>query len=58
MVQIAYPISKEDFDKASKEGAESIISAAEQMGYGVYRAKVYELNGKYWLTYDRGSSCD
>ena len=58
MVSEAYRISKEDYEKALREGADSIIGEAIHMGYGVYGAKVAEIEGEYWLSYRRGDSCD
>ena len=58
MQRMTYTISKEEYDKALKDGATSIIGIAEKMGYGVYGAKVYESNGQFYLSYDRGDSCD
>ena len=58
MVSEFYEISKEDYDKAMENGAESIISDAIKWGYGVSRAKVTEIEGKYYLSYNRGNSCD
>ncbi len=56
--RLSYRISKEEYDKALKEGAYSIIDDAIKMGYGVYGAEVTEVNGEYYLSYDRGGSCD
>ena len=39
--------------KKSDLFSESVI-----MGYGVYLGKPYEKNGKYYLPYSMGSSCD
>ena len=58
MVRVAYEISKEEFDKAKAEGAESLIGDSIKMGYGVYSAEVTEADGHYYLTYERGESCD
>ena len=58
MVDVCYEISKEEYDKALEHGADSIISDAIHMGYGVYGANVKENDGKYYLTYSRGDSCD
>jgi hypothetical protein len=58
MTTVTYEIPKEDYDKAQKEGAYSLIGDAIKMGYGVYGARVYGADGKYYLTYERGSSCD
>ena len=33
-------------------------SMAEIMGYGVYWGRPYEDNGKYYLPYSMGSSCE
>lgn len=57
-VTVNYEISKEDYDKALENGVYSIISDSIKMGYGVYGARVYGADGKYYLTYERGSSCD
>ena len=51
-------ISKEDYEKALKEGASSLVSDSIKMGYGLYGSSVSEVDGKYYLTYERGSSCD
>lgn len=58
MVSVAYRISKEEYEKALKEGADSIIEDHIHMGYGVYGAKVANIEGDYWLSYNRGDSCD
>lgn len=58
MIDVAYVISKEDYEKALKEGADSLISDAIKWGYGVYLAKVVEIDGQYWLRYSRGETCD
>ena len=60
MIDVEREISKEDFEKAkeSKEGAYCLISDDVKMGYGAYCAKVFEKDGKYWLTYSKGDSCD
>lgn len=57
-VVVTYEISKEDYDKAIKEGPDSIIGESIHMGYGVYSSSVTEADGKYYLTYERGSFCD
>ena len=58
MVDVNYEISKEDYEKAKKEGPYSLIGDDIKMGYGAYGAQVHEIDGKYYLTYSRGSSCD
>lgn len=58
MKQVTYEITKEEYNKALSEGPTSIISDSIVMGYGVYGAAVTEANGKYYLSYERGDSCD
>lgn len=59
MIDVTYEISKEDYEKALRDGAGSLIkNPALWMGYGVYDPRVYESDGKYYLTYSRGTSCD
>lgn len=59
MTDVTYEIDKEKYDKAIEEGAYSIINPDIIMGYGVYCAEVTATeDGKYYLHYERGSSCD
>lgn len=58
MTDVNREITKEEYDKAKEKGAYSIISEAIVMGYGAYGAMVYEKDGKYFLSYSCGSSCD
>lgn len=58
MVDVSYQISKEDYEKAKKEGVKSLLSEAVICGYGFYGGKVTEVEGKYYLSYTRGDSCD
>ena len=58
-------ISKEIYDKAAAnngivpESAYSdIFSVSELIGYGVYLVRPFEKDGKYYLIYLRGNSCD
>ncbi|MBR2247977.1 MAG: hypothetical protein IJ880_13305 [Bacilli bacterium] len=61
MVEINMEITKEQYeeykDKPSKLGSQ-LISMEEFMGYGVYTQRLVEDGGKYFLRYDRGTSCD
>ena len=61
MVEINMEITKEQYDeykdKPSKLGSQ-LISMEEFMGYGVYGICIIEDGGKYFLRYDRGTSCD
>ena len=58
MKHFSFQISKEDYEKALKEGPYSIINDGIKMGYGIYGAEVTEVDGQYYLAYDRGDSCD
>ena len=58
MIEITEEITKEAYDKAKEKGVYSLFSVAMLMGYGVYGASVTEEDGKYYLTYSKGSSCD
>lgn len=58
MVNVKVEITKEQFEKAQKDGANSLISDYIKMGYGVYGSRVREEDGMYFLEYERGDSCD
>lgn len=58
MVKVCFEISKDDFEKAKEHGAYSLIGESIIMGYGAYCAEVKEIDGKYYLSYERGDSCD
>lgn len=58
MTTITHIISKEKYEEAIENGADSIIGDAIHQGYGVYSAKVYMTDDNYYLTYERGDSCD
>jgi hypothetical protein len=58
MVAVNEEITKEEYEKAKEKGAYSLFGDALLIGYGVYGAEVYEKDGKYYLSYSRGSSCD
>ena len=58
MVQVSYEISKEDYEKAKEKNAYVLISDNVKMGYGCCEAEVTEIDGHYYLSYFRGTSCD
>ena len=59
MVSVTNQISKEEYEQAKEKGAMSLITNPALInGYGVYGASVKEVDGKYYLTYSRGNSCD
>ena len=59
MVPVTYQITKEDYEKAQENGARSLITDPALInGYGVYGPRVWEKDGKYYLSFERGSHCD
>jgi len=61
-------ISKEIYDNCkvfasgvralSDEDTKKVFSQSELLGYGIYNAYVHEKDGKYFIKYDQGDSCD
>lgn len=58
MQRVDKEITKEEYEQALKEGADSLIPNWLFMSYGVYGSEVYEKDGKYYLYYSEGESCD
>jgi len=59
MVPIKREITKEQAEKVIHENDWSnIFSQSEVCGYGVYGERVREEDGKYYVEYYRGDSCD
>lgn len=65
MVDVTREISKEFYDqcvskskKDSREAVEKYLGMAITAGYGLYGYNFYEKDGKYYLKFTRGSSCD
>lgn len=60
-----FEVSKEVYERSKERGGymadedlKKNFSAMDLYGYGVYGAKVYEQDGKYYCTYMTGDSCD
>ena len=59
-------ITREQYDRAvnehhnylAKEDEEIVFTIDERWGYGVYGARVFSEDGKYYVTYRLGSTCD
>lgn len=51
-------ITKEEYEKAKKEGASVLIDDSIKMGYGLYGCSVEERDGEYYLHWRMGDSCD
>lgn len=65
MTKLSREITKEQYDRAighrghiAGEDYEDIFTKAELCGYGVYSAMAYERDGKYYVGFCLGSSCD
>ena len=59
MVPIKREITKEQAEKVIHENDWSnIFSQSEVCGYGVYGERVREEDGKYYVEFYRGDSCD
>ena len=59
MVHIRREITKEQAEKVIHEKDWSdIFDVSEVYGYGVYGERVREENGKYYVEFYRGESCD
>lgn len=58
-------ITKEQYERAqehhgyiAEEDEEDIFTISELLGYGVYGTHVTKENGKYYVEYHIGSTCD
>ena len=58
MKHITTEITKEEYDKAQKEGSDSLVPEYVVCGYGLYGSRVYEEDGKFYLKWEQGDSCD
>ena len=60
-----FEISSEVYNRAinnrgyiTSEDKNNLFDTWQLCGYGVYGARAYEENGKYWCAYSMGSTCD
>ena len=58
-------ITKEVYDHAkanrgyiTADDSDRVFTISELIGYGVYGDQVFERDGKYYVSYSLGSSCD
>ena len=58
MTEVKREITKEEYEKAKNQSPYTLISDSIIMGYGCYGATVYEQDGKYYLRFSMGDSCD
>lgn len=57
MTEIKREITHDEVKRA-KGNPFKLIPESIVMGYGVYGARIKQENGKYYLEYERGDSCD
>lgn len=53
-----YRRAMENHGSLSEEDKEKVWDRAERWGYGIYGYTVYEKDGKFYVDFSRGSSCD
>lgn len=59
MKTITKQITEEQYNKAVNEhDVTGVFSQQEVCGYGVYNERYYAQDGKYFVSYQLGSSCD
>ena len=65
MTRCTREISKEIYDRSQQhngfiaaEDQDKVWSVSEQLGYGVYGGQTFEKDGKYYVGYEIGDSCD
>lgn len=59
MKKVIREITKDQYDKAINEhDTTGIFTFQELQGYGVYNRSIYELEGKYYVSFYLGDSCD
>lgn len=59
MIEVKREISKELAERAIHENNwEGIFDISEVCGYGVYGSRIIEEDGKYYVQFSRGETCD
>ena len=65
MISIHRQINREQYDRAVENNGhiaqcdtESVFTASEMYGYGIYSDTVYSKNGRFFVMFNRGESCD
>lgn len=53
-----YNRAKQNFGYIAKEDVCDVFTDSERLGYGVYSDSVYEENGKFFVAFLLGSTCD
>lgn len=65
MTRYTREISKDIYDRSQQhngfiaaEDTNKVWSDSELIGYGVYGDQTYEKDGKYYVSFEMGDSCD
>ena len=58
MRDVERELKEEEIEKIETYGVYSIFPDWMLMGYGVYGARLFERDGKKWIYYSTGDSCD
>lgn len=58
MKDVTWELTKENYEKAKKDGIESILPDHITQGYGYYGGSLKEEDGKYILNFRMGETCD
>ena len=58
MIPVKREITKEEYELSKTKGPYFLIPDYIKWGYGAYGAITKEEDGKYFLMYDRGETCD
>ena len=58
MKHITREITEEEYKQAQEKGSDSLVPEYVVCGYGLYGSNVYEQDGKYFLKWVQGASCD
>lgn len=65
MIFIHREIDREQYNRAVDNNGhiapcdhENVFTASELYGYGVYSDTVYSKNGRFYVMFNRGESCD
>lgn len=53
-----YNRAKQNYGSITKDDVNDVFSESERLGYGVYSDYVYELDGKFYVSFLLGSTCD
>lgn len=58
MRRVTREITEEQWQKHEKGESTGIWTQSELLGYGVYGEEFYQKDGKYYVDFQMGTSCD